>query len=364
MVDLAYDVAAAMKSNISRDNVIFSASHTHSGPGAIGGPMLWAMAPATDLLIPELQRKMANSIADAMIQAEQNLREVVIDLGRGTLVGATHNRRADISPYVNYTTVDTRVGVIRVDDAKTGKPYATLWNFAIHGICFDEFNMKFSSDVMGSVNDWVEENVGGTSFFVNADAGDVNPVFSVSCNNPPNFSGGKVIGSKVSEIRATLKPSDTLSIAAHSHTLDFGLTQLNLTLARVGDCKSGGPLDICSICFFLNCDLNLHLGSAWVETRAKLSAVKITVNNKNFGLISIPGEALTELGRYLYDDMAKLGFDDTFLLGYSNNYMGYFAPPDEYDIGSYESALTFWGINTTVVLRNSIISGAKLVRNA
>jgi len=116
--------------------------------------------------------------------------------------------------------------------------------------------------------------------------------------------------------------------------------------------------------FFLNCDLNLHLGSAWVETRAKLSAVKITVNNKNFGLISIPGEALTELGRYLYDDMAKLGFDDTFLLGYSNNYMGYFAPPDEYDIGSYESALTFWGINTTVVLRNSIISGAKLVRNA
>jgi hypothetical protein len=32
------------------DNVIFSGSHTHSGPGAISSDFLWALAPATDLM--------------------------------------------------------------------------------------------------------------------------------------------------------------------------------------------------------------------------------------------------------------------------------------------------------------------------
>lgn len=34
--------------------------------------------------------------------------------------------------------------------------------------------------------------------------------------------------------------------------------------------------------------------------------------------------------------------------------MGYFAPPDEYDIGGYESQLTFWGIDTAVKVRYGV----------
>ena len=64
--------------------------------------------------------------------------------------------------------------MLRVDTA-AGQPLATLWNFAIHGICFDAPNMQYSSDVMGSVSAWVEANVGGVALFMNADAGDVNP---------------------------------------------------------------------------------------------------------------------------------------------------------------------------------------------
>lgn len=46
---------------------------------------------------------------------------------------------------------------------------------AIHGICYDAPNMQFCSDVMGSVCDWIEENIGGVAYFINGDAGDVNP---------------------------------------------------------------------------------------------------------------------------------------------------------------------------------------------
>jgi hypothetical protein len=50
----------------------------------------------------------------------------------GILTNVTHNRRSGISPYVNSTTIDPNVGVLKIDKAD-GTPLATLWNFAVHG---------------------------------------------------------------------------------------------------------------------------------------------------------------------------------------------------------------------------------------
>lgn len=48
--------------------------------------------------------------------------------------------------------------------------------------------------------------------------------------------------------------------------------------------------------------------------------------------------------------------------GYSNNHMGYFATPNEYDVGGYESQLTFWGRNTSVLVRDGAYQVAKLIK--
>jgi len=74
-------------------------------------------------------------------------------------------------------------------------------------------------------------------------------------------------------------------------------------------------------------------------------------------MVSIPGEAIVELGWWLRNDSQKLGFDQTFLMGYSNNYMGYFTTPREYLVGGYEAMLTLYGINTAERIR----AGAKQV---
>lgn len=36
-----------------------------------------------------------------------------------------------------------------------------------------------------------------------------------------------------------------------------------------------------------------------------------------------------------FADTQKLAFDNTLIFGYSNSHMGYFATPNEYDIGGY-----------------------------
>lgn len=51
-----------------------------------------------------------------------------------------------------------------------------------------------------------------------------------------------------------------------------------------------------------------------------------------------------------------MAVDYTFLAGYSNSHMGYFATPREYVLGGYESQLTFWGITTAQQMREAAMS--------
>jgi len=336
---MAYDIAASQGFPIPFENCVFSGSHSHSGPGAIAADFIWAVAPATDLLVPLLQRMLANSTANAMLEAYASLQPAMIDIGIGNLVGVTRNRRADISHYVKSTTIDPHLGIIRVDDAQ-GNPMATLWNFAIHGVCYGSNNLNISGDIMGRACEDIEDLVGGVALFVNADAGDIDPT-PQSCSDAPAFNGSSAIAAAVAKTRASLNPtSEGVLMQAYSYVVPFGPTDLNATLGRFDNCSSGGELDICTICSVIGCDANVHLYSAWIEQSPKFTAFSFVINGKSTVSVSIPGEALIELGWWIRNDTLDMGYNQTLLIGYSNAHMGYFATPNEYDIGGYESQLT------------------------
>jgi hypothetical protein len=80
-----------------------------------------------------------------------------------------------------------------------------------------------------------------------------------------------------------------------------------LTLERVSNCTSGGFLDICGICKFLDCDLNLHLGPEWLQEQPRFTAIKMKVNGTKFGMVTIPGEAIQELGFQIRSDIIAAG---------------------------------------------------------
>lgn len=295
-----------------------------------------------------------------MVQAEQNLQPAKMDVGVAMLYNATANRRAKISPYVTRSSIDPHLGVFRVDDLN-GKPIATLWNFAIHGVCYGPSNMDLSSDIMGRVNALIEQNVGGISLFANSDAGDVDPAPG-ACNNAPQFVGADLIAATVQQKRNSLQPTGQITLQHYAQPVPFGHTNLNLTLARVSNCSQGGFLDICGICRWLDCDLNLHLDSSWVENDPKFSAVRLTVNGVHNLIVTVPGEPIVELGTWIRNDTLPLGFNNVHVFGYSNNHMGYFTTPREYVIGGYESVLTFWGIDTAYKIRDGAYLVAKSVR--
>jgi len=357
LASLSYDLAVDMGFRLPRNNVIFSGSHSHSGPGAISPQFLWAAAPATDLMVPALQILLGNTVASAMVEAQNNMAPAKIGVGQGMLYNATKNRRAGMG-ILKANSIDPHLGVIRIDTLDN-QPIATLWNFAIHGVCYGPSNMKFSGDIMGYANELIESGVGGVSLFVNADAGDIDPGDGM-CDNPPAFVGSGVMADMVMEIREVLPTTQTeVQFKAYSQSYYFGLANVNFTLARFDNCTIGGPLNICTICRILDCTIPLRLNDAWLENNPYFTAFSMHVMGESTVVVTIPGEGLFELGLEIYQDTANMNFNRTFLAGYSNNHMGYFATPDQYVLGGYESQLTFWGINTTAMVR----AGCSIVAN-
>jgi len=211
--------------------------------------------------------------------------------------------------------------------------------------------MLLSGDIMGKANEFIEEKLNLVSLFVNGDAGDIDPA-NGACNSAPNFNGSNEMAQAVENLWSSIQPINQLSINVASATVSFGPTDLNATLGRFDNCTSGGPLDICSICEVLDCDLNAHLNEAWIENTPRFTGVLLQQNSETTLIVTLPGEGLVELGWQIRNDTLKMGFPRTFLYGYSNDHMGYFATPNEYDIGGYESQLTLWGIYTAEMVRN------------
>jgi len=263
----------------------------------------------------------------------------------------TVNRRSSKSPYLHRDSIDPHLGVIRVDD-EAGKRIATLWNFAIHGVCYGPDNMKFSGDIMGVTCQRIEELAGGVALFFNADAGDIDPAPGV-CSGAPNFLGAPKIAAAVQKIATAMTTSSTVSIKAASRVVEFGPTDLNYTLARFDNCTRGGPLDICTLCKAIRCDANVHMPSSWISNTPKFTAFSFVIDSVKSVMCTFPGEPLLDLGWWHRNDTKDLGYNVTLLAGYSNDHMGYFATPQEYDIGGYESQLTLWGIGTAAKVREN-----------
>jgi len=53
----AYEIAKKQGFKTPYENIVLSGSHSHSGAGAVSTELLWELAPATDLVKPELQER-------------------------------------------------------------------------------------------------------------------------------------------------------------------------------------------------------------------------------------------------------------------------------------------------------------------
>ena len=168
------DIRARVKTSSGIDDVIFNASHTHSGPYIVEKA-------------PEWQLKAASDIAAGIDSAWKERRPARVGVGRGS-VAIGHNRlfymhegqgkmlwrnetRIPTSP------VDPTVMVLRID-GEDRKPIAVVVNYACHAVVLGPENLQYSADWPGEMKRTVEAaNPGAVCLFVQGAAGNINPYY-------------------------------------------------------------------------------------------------------------------------------------------------------------------------------------------
>jgi hypothetical protein len=101
---------------------------------------------------------------------------------------------------------------------------------------------------------------------------------------------------------------------------------MNLSLERLGGCKE--PISdwwlkfLCYLCKnMIKCSANVQLSDAWVENKPRFTAISLGLQGKKTVLVSVPGEAIYELGQMIKNQTRHHGFSQTMVVGCANNHV-------------------------------------------
>jgi len=165
---------------LARDQLLFSATHTHSGPFIKRArPGAWQLPPEDQKLVDLY----ANHLVDCTVEAIGNALAVMsparLSCGR-TEVKFASNRRVVTDQGVHFgvsleAAVDHSVPVLRVED-RQGELLAVVFGYACHNTTLGADNYLFHGDFAGVAHSWLErQHPGALAFFLTGCGADINP---------------------------------------------------------------------------------------------------------------------------------------------------------------------------------------------
>lgn len=298
------DQSRALIKGIPGENILIGATHTHSGPDAYGFPNEKGEVNADF----EYLNWCVQQIADAVNEAVANLESAELK----TAVGEAKGKIA--YNYYAPALYDPRCGVIQAIGTagkNQGKVIATLVNYAVHPEVIGSGRGITSPDLCGPLYDRIESKVGGIAIFMNGAQGGM-----VTADN--RMSDGKeasdyeectrignLLADQALEIISTAKPQSNPIISSifkqAEFTVDSPIMQYILQKSR-------------------------HKYK--VVDGNKVTTQMNLVNVGTAQILTIPGEALPNIGFYLKRNMKT---DQAFLFGLTNDAFGYILTKEDFD---------------------------------
>jgi len=283
---------------VPRENILLTATHTHSAQGAMNRSLVFRAV--SGRFMPDVLESTAQRIVESMQSAIASRKRATIGFAVTTHDNLTENRQVEGGP------VDSQIGVLRVDDSD-GNPIAIAANFAAHPTTVggdDKF--AISADYPGVYYNELEAVAGEScvAMFLNGAAGNQRPA------NPEKHQGwahtewvGKRLAAKVMEAAGTITCGEaTLRIGGSVPELPATLT-----------------------------------------TFLPPSTVLKTLEINDLVLTFVPGEPCVELGLELRRRAMQRGYKAQFTVSLSNDHLLYFVPREQYSGASYECGMSMYG---------------------
>jgi hypothetical protein len=337
-LDLCYTFDPPIMDEIRRavrgsvDEVVFHASHTHSGP--------------TYLEAPEAAKHAIPRIAGAIQAAAHALVPARIANGWGQVFLGFNRRylRTDGSVEMFWrnetkisTTfpVDPTVGVIRIDRSD-GTPLAVLVNYACHPVVLGPENLDYSADYPSEMRRYVEQQMGGKvmAFFLQGAPGDINPYYDKTPLVEDAVGVMKQTGQKLGAEAVRVARNLTTRVPANPRIQ-----------SKTVIVPSANRWDLDKLRAVLKERYRIE-GPRAARLLRDTMELPVTTLLLNFGsadrdlaFVGMPGEPFVEFQMQL---RAKSPIPNSFLLGYTNGYFAYFPTIAAAVRGGY-------GANSTVV---------------
>ena len=291
--------ARAAVKEIPPQNILIGATHTHSAPDCYGFPD-GTGGTARDAKYVE---SVCARIAEAINEAVSKLQPVRIKIA----TGEAHGKIA--YNYYAEQLYDPRCHVIQAMD-QSGKPLATLVNYAVHPEVIGSGKGICSPDLVGPLYDRIAEKGGGIGIFMNSAQGGM-----VTADNRLPDKGEARTWEECKRI-GTLLADEALRIvqdAPEQAAPKLYCAARPLTL----------PVDSPQMRALLK-----ELPEAPKTNTETLTTQMNLVNLGNAQILTIPGEALPNIGYYL---KRKMRGEHNLLFGLTNDAFGYILTKEDYD---------------------------------
>ncbi len=272
-------------------SMVLAATHNHSGPGALARGFWQA---ATGPFDADWYEEVVRRISRAVAEARASKRPARLAFARGVEPALARNRRTPGGP------VDPEVNVLVVSD-EISRPIAILVNYGAHATALPEGNMLMSADWPGALQMILEDRLGAVVLFTQGASGDVSP-------NPPSGRDDFERCSAMGE-----------ALAGRVEDIVKGIEKREERV-RISYVERGVDLP----------DPTLPLA----PSKSVLGMIEINGTR----MFCFPGEPSAELGLAL-----KKRFPGAWILGLSNDHLGYFLGEEEYRKGGYERNMSFYG---------------------
>ncbi len=291
--------------SLTASQILFSASHTHSGPGGFApGWVGEQFAGAYDEEIVEL---LTATMVAVIQQAWENRGPARLAQGKTAVPGLVANRAHP------GAAVDPDLQVLRVE--KEDGASCTLVSYAAHATVLPAGNMELSAGYPGALERAIERQEGATAMFLAGAVGSMEPV--TSATSEASVAGsfeaaeglGRLLAGKVEDVVADLVYRERLDIASSGAAFDMPPFQVRLNRY-----------------LRLSPWLVPRLG---VDNRAWLNGLRIG----DAILVGTPSDFSGELSIELKAWAAERGID-LWLLSFNGDYIGYVSPDRYYETAS------------------------------
>lgn len=377
------------------DNVLLTATHTHSGPGGFSTYTLY------NLSTYGFNRDNFNAIVDGIVQAivraHANVVPATIKMAKGNLPHVGFNRspqsyeKNPSSERMLYASnVDTEMTLLRFDTID-GKPIGLINWFPVHGVSMNNKNRLINGDNKGYAEYLFERtfnsDYGPHAFvaaFAQSNAGDVTPnedgkeggegaagLQAVEKAGRPQFEKAQSLYAQATELvkgdvlfrhqyvqmdQAVIAPQWTDGKMQHTCSPAIGVSMLAGTTDGEGLGRQGMTCDEISktlpgiVCSVLTTDCQgvkpvaIDLGNKFPYPWVPLVLPYQLFTIGDVAIAAMPFEMTTMSGRRLRHTLQDIMPNKHVVISaLSNGYVQYMTTHEEYQLQRYEGASTLFG---------------------